>query len=97
MSNKLGLAIKLFLVNHSLSQKWLSDKVGVSYTFTSGLIRGDKALPVSMAHKIGAEFDKLHKIDEPWSVFLVRAYIEDLSAKKLAELAEYSKQQEQNK
>lgn len=97
MKNGLSVLIDNFLHEHRLTQTWLAAQAGVSCAHINSLVKGNSKLSIKMAYNIGAAFDSVKLVRKPWSEYLLRMHLTDIACKKLAYLAEYSKQQEQNK
>lgn len=96
METALGSAIDNFLHSHRLTQTWLAEQTGVSSSHISSLVKGKSTLSVKMAYSIGVAFDSVATGHKPWRDFLMAASINDIAHSKMAELTEYTKQQEQN-
>ena len=96
METALGAAIDNFLHSHRLSQTWLAEQAGVSSSYINSLVKGSGTLSVKMAYSIGAAFDSVVTGRKPWRELLMTVSLNDIAHSKITELAEYTKQQEQN-
>lgn len=96
METALGARIDNFLHYHRLSQTWLAEQAGVSSSHISSLVKGKSTLSVKMAYSIGLAFDSVATCRKPWRELLMTIRLNDIAHSKMAELAEYTKQQEQN-
>lgn len=97
MKTALSAMIDNFLHEHRLTQTWLAAQAGVSCAHINSLVKGNSKLSIKMAHNIGAAFDSVKLARKPWSEHLLRVHLTDIAYGKLAELSEYTKQQEQDK
>lgn len=96
MENGLSAMIDSFLHEHRLTQTWLAAQAGVSCAHINSLVKGNSKLSIKMAYSIGSAFDNVKLARKPWSESLLRMHLTDIACEKLAELAEYTKQQEQD-
>ena len=96
METTLGTTIDNFLHSLRLTQTWLAEQTGVSSSYINSLVKGKGSLSVKMAYGIGAAFDSVAEARKPWGELLMIASLNDMTHRKLAELEEYTKQQEQN-
>jgi transcriptional regulator with XRE-family HTH domain len=56
---ELGKAIKKACIDANISMKELANSIGVSSTFISGIIRGQKNPPINLVEKIDDYFNKI--------------------------------------
>lgn len=96
METELGAAIDNFLHSHRVTQTWLAEQSGVSSAYINSLVKGRSTLSVKMAYSIGLAFDSVATGHRAWRDFLMDASLDDIAHRKMAELTEYTKQQEQN-
>lgn len=96
METELGATIDSFLHSHRLTQTWLAEQTGVSNSYINSLVKGKGSLSVKMAYSIGLAFDSVATGHRPWRDFLMDASLDDIAHSKMEDLAEYTKQQEQN-